>query len=141
MMYLSYPTSGKDWGFKSLISMPVISAQSSRYQDTPVLKDFHSVLQPTRLSDLIETGNLILNEILDETNFPDTERLGKRGPTFKYPEWLIMFIAILTVKHQIPFSKSNRCWQYRIRFYYLIGQIVITSSQFFFILTIKYYSI
>ena len=35
---------------------------------------------------------------LDETDFPDPERLGQRGPTFKYPEWLIMFIAILAVK-------------------------------------------
>jgi len=35
---------------------------------------------------------------LDETKFPDPERLGERGPAFKYPEWLIMFIAILSVK-------------------------------------------
>ena len=35
---------------------------------------------------------------LDETNFPDPERLGERGPKLKYPEWLIMFIAILSVK-------------------------------------------
>ena len=38
---------------------------------------------------------------LDETNFPDPERLGERGPTFTYPEWLIMFIAILSVKLKI----------------------------------------
>ena len=38
---------------------------------------------------------------LDETNFPDPERLGERGPKFKYPEWLIMFIAILSVKLKI----------------------------------------
>jgi hypothetical protein len=35
---------------------------------------------------------------LDETDFPDPQRLGERGPVFKYPEWLIMFIAILSVK-------------------------------------------
>ena len=35
---------------------------------------------------------------LDETNFPDPDRLGERGPKFKYPEWLIMFIAVLSVK-------------------------------------------
>jgi hypothetical protein len=40
-------------------------------------------------------------EFLDETDFPDPERLGERGPTFKYPEWLIMFIAILSVKLKI----------------------------------------
>ena len=38
---------------------------------------------------------------LDETNFPDPERLGERGPKFKYPEWLIMFIAVLSVKLKI----------------------------------------
>ena len=40
-------------------------------------------------------------DFLDETNFPDPERLGERRPTFKYPEWLIMFIAILSVKLKI----------------------------------------
>lgn len=38
---------------------------------------------------------------LDETNFPDPERLTERGPKFKYPECLIMFIAILSVKLKI----------------------------------------
>ena len=38
---------------------------------------------------------------LDETNFPDPERMGERGPKFKYPEWLIMFIAILSVKLKV----------------------------------------
>jgi hypothetical protein len=37
---------------------------------------------------------------LDETDFPDPERLGQRGPTLFYPEWLIMFIAILSVKYK-----------------------------------------
>ena len=27
---------------------------------------------------------------LDETDFPDPERFGERGPVFKYPEWLII---------------------------------------------------
>jgi len=40
-------------------------------------------------------------EFLDETNFPDPERMGERGPKFKYPEWLIMFIAILSVKLKV----------------------------------------
>ena len=38
---------------------------------------------------------------LEETNFPAPERIGERGPAFKYPEWLIMFIAILSVKMKI----------------------------------------
>ena len=40
-------------------------------------------------------------EFLDETNFPDPERMGERGPKFTYPEWLIMFIAILSVKLKV----------------------------------------
>ena len=40
-------------------------------------------------------------DFLDETNFPDPERLGERGPKFRYPEWLIMFIAILSVKLKV----------------------------------------
>ena len=38
---------------------------------------------------------------LDETDFPDPERLDEQGPAFTYPEWLIMFIAILSVKLKI----------------------------------------
>jgi hypothetical protein len=38
---------------------------------------------------------------LEETDFPAPERIGERGPFFKYPEWLIMFIAILSVKMKI----------------------------------------
>ena len=40
-------------------------------------------------------------QFLDETHFPDPQRLGERGPTFRYPEWLIMFIAILSVKLKV----------------------------------------
>ena len=38
---------------------------------------------------------------LEETDFLAPERIGERGPKFKYPEWLIMFIAILSVKMKI----------------------------------------
>lgn len=38
---------------------------------------------------------------LDETDFPHPERNGTRGSTFEYPEWLIMFIAVLSVKCKI----------------------------------------
>ena len=34
-------------------------------------------------------------------DFPYPEQPGERGPKFKYPEWLIMFIAILSVKMKI----------------------------------------
>lgn len=35
---------------------------------------------------------------LKETKFPSPVRQGRRGPEFSYPEWLIMFIAVLSVK-------------------------------------------
>lgn len=35
---------------------------------------------------------------LKETGFPEPIRNGERGSKFSYPEWLIMFIAILAVK-------------------------------------------
>lgn len=37
-------------------------------------------------------------DFLDATNFPHPERNGARGSSFVYPEWLIMFIAVLSVK-------------------------------------------
>jgi hypothetical protein len=49
---------------------------------------------------IVETRELF-REFLDETGFPDPERLGERGPKFKYPEWLIMFVAVLSVKLKI----------------------------------------
>jgi len=38
---------------------------------------------------------------LDETGFPHPERNGTRGSKFDYPEWLIMFIAVLSVKCKV----------------------------------------
>jgi len=35
---------------------------------------------------------------LEETKFPDPVRDGTRGAEYSYPEWLIMFIAVLAVK-------------------------------------------
>ena len=49
---------------------------------------------------IAETRELF-RKFRDETDFPDPERLGKRGPKFKCPEWLIIFIAILSVKMKI----------------------------------------
>lgn len=42
-----------------------------------------------------------LRAFLEETDFPFPDRIGERGPTFTYSEWLIMFIAILPVKLKI----------------------------------------
>ena len=49
----------------------------------------------------IEQNRLLFRELLDETDFPDPERTGERGPKFQYPEWLIMLIAVLSVKLKI----------------------------------------
>ncbi len=49
----------------------------------------------------IEQNRLLFREFLDETGFPDPERAGERGPKFQYPEWLIMLIAVLSVKLKI----------------------------------------
>ena len=38
---------------------------------------------------------------LEETDFPDPGRMGERSLTFTSPEWLIMFIAILSVRLKI----------------------------------------
>jgi len=37
----------------------------------------------------------------EETGFSNPECLGEREPVFKYPEWLIMFISVLSVKLKI----------------------------------------
>jgi hypothetical protein len=49
----------------------------------------------------IEQNRLLFREFLDETDLPDPERIGERGPKFQYPDWLIMFIAVLSVKLKI----------------------------------------
>jgi hypothetical protein len=40
-------------------------------------------------------------EFLKVTRFPHPERNGERGSKFSYPEWLIMFIAVLSVKCKV----------------------------------------
>lgn len=42
-----------------------------------------------------------LKEFLKVTKFPHPVRNGSRGSKFKYPEWIIMFIAVLAVKCKI----------------------------------------
>lgn len=46
---------------------------------------------------ITQTRNYFL-EFLEVTKFPHPERNGARGSKFHYPEWLIMFIAVLSVK-------------------------------------------
>lgn len=41
------------------------------------------------------------DEFLQATNFPEPVRNGVRGSTFEYPESLIMFIAVLSVKAKV----------------------------------------
>jgi len=38
---------------------------------------------------------------LEVTKFPHPLRHGTRGSTFDYPEWLILFIAVLSVKAHV----------------------------------------
>ncbi len=40
-------------------------------------------------------------EFLDTTGFPHPVRNGTRGSGFEYPEWLIMLIAIVSVKCKV----------------------------------------
>ena len=49
----------------------------------------------------VEQTRDYFREFLNETDFPDPDRLGERGPKFYFPEWLIMFIAVLSVKLKI----------------------------------------
>lgn len=46
----------------------------------------------------IQQSRQQFRNFLDDTGFPDPVREGQRGPVFYYPEWLIMFIAVLSVK-------------------------------------------
>jgi hypothetical protein len=49
----------------------------------------------------IEQAREFFIDFLEETNFPKPEKSGERGPVFTHPEWLIMFIAVLSVKLKI----------------------------------------
>lgn len=51
--------------------------------------------------DWIREARAKFKEFLETTKFPDPERNGTRGSRFEYPEWLIMFIAVLAVKAKI----------------------------------------
>jgi hypothetical protein len=45
-------------------------------------------------------------EFLRVTKFPHPKRNGNRGSEFEYPEWLVMFIAILAVKAKVKSYKA-----------------------------------
>ena len=51
--------------------------------------------------DWIREAKHRFKEFLETTKFPDPKRNGKRGSEFEYPEWLIMFIAVLAVKAKL----------------------------------------
>lgn len=51
------------------------------------------------------------------THFSEPSRNGTRGPEFDYPEWLIMFIAILSVKTKVKtyigiHALAKQYWRY-----------------------------
>lgn len=45
-------------------------------------------------------------EFLRVTKFPHPVRNGTRGSEFEYPEWLVMFIAVLAVKAKVKSYKA-----------------------------------
>ncbi len=61
--------------------------------------------QPSKLNpEWVRKTRDSFKKFLDLTKFPHPERDGTRGSTFEYPEWLIMFIAVLSVK-----AKAKNC--------------------------------
>lgn len=46
----------------------------------------------------VKETRIYFKKFLKETKFPHPDRDGTRGSKFSYPEWLIMFIAVLSVK-------------------------------------------
>lgn len=46
----------------------------------------------------IQATRTYFRSFLTTTNFPEIKRHGSKGDTFHYPEWLILFIAVLAVK-------------------------------------------
>jgi hypothetical protein len=59
----------------------------------------HAQKTPSKLNPkwIKQTSDYFL-KFLKVTKFPHPVRDGKRGSEFDYPEWLIMFIAIMAVK-------------------------------------------
>ena len=49
----------------------------------------------------IEQTRELLRVYQDGTDVPDPDRTGESGPKFRYPEWLIIFIFVLSAKMKI----------------------------------------
>lgn len=49
----------------------------------------------------VKEARSYFKEFLEVTEFPHPKRNGARGSEFEYPEWMIMFIAILSVKAKV----------------------------------------
>ena len=57
---------------------------------------------PNKISrEWIKSCRKEFREFLKETRFPGIDRHGERGPSFTFPEWLVMFIAVIGVKSKI----------------------------------------
>ena len=57
---------------------------------------------PSKISrEWIQSCREVFRKFLKETRFPDIRRHGERGPSFTFPEWLVMFIVVIGVKSKI----------------------------------------
>ena len=78
----------------------------------------------------IEQNREFFRHFLDETDFPNPERIGERGPKFQYPEWLIMFIAVLAVKMKSECSNRLKAVASNLsRLEVGLGQSIVKSSS------------
>jgi hypothetical protein len=62
----------------------------------------------------IEQNRLLFREFLAQTDFPDPECIGDRGPRFQYPEWPIVLIAILPAKVKVKSYVQIHPWPWTI---------------------------
>lgn len=62
----------------------------------------------------VEEARDYFKKFLKATKFPHPERNGSRGSKFDYPEWLIMFIAVISVKAKVKsyLAIHRLAWQY-----------------------------
>jgi hypothetical protein len=56
---------------------------------------------PKLNSEWIKQAKAAFDDFLQATHFPEPVRNGVRGSTFDYPESLIMFVAVLSVKAKV----------------------------------------
>jgi hypothetical protein len=73
-------------------------ARRGIYQvSSPIMTTKTSKLNP----EWVKHARDAFQEFLRVTNFPHPVRNGTRGSEFDYPEWLIMFMAVLSVKAHV----------------------------------------